>query len=238
MGPLRRTSMKRMNTGKNVVSAMLMAMLMAFVVCRALFDKTHQEIGATRNETQTNAGQVKEWRQSVRDLCTKAKSIEDVKAIEQKQMAAFLLPTEPKPLPRDDSSVKLCRNVFLDFGANVGDSSSHLINSGMVSCDRRSDLQTETMPYDFKVATHTFEFASRRNAMVGELVKLLEERTKDANGSAQQLGPEDYCYYGIEGNPTFTKRLQGIEGVVMAMQPRPVEHLHFLPNRSVPDKME
>jgi Methyltransferase FkbM domain len=114
----------------------------------------------------------------------------------------------------------MCRNVFLDFGANVGDSSSHLINSGMVSCDRRSDLQTETMPYDFKVATHTFEFPSRRNAMVGELAKLLEDRTEDANGSAQQLGPEDYCYYGIEGNPTFTKRLQDIEDVVM-------EHLHF-----------
>jgi hypothetical protein len=226
-------------TGRNV----LIAMLIALIVSQTLFD-SRKAVDATRNEVgakagqQTNAEQVKEWRQSVRDLCTKAKSIEDVKAIEQKQMAAFLLPTEPKPLPRDDSSVKLCRNVFLDFGANVGDSSSHLINSGMVSCDRKSDLQTETMPYDFKVATHTFEFASRRNAMVGELVKLLEERTKDANGSAQQLGPEDYCYYGIEGNPTFTKRLQGIEGVVMAMQPRPVEHLHFLPNRSVPDKME
>jgi hypothetical protein len=40
-------------------------------------------------------------------------------------------------------------------------------------------------------------------------------------------GPEDYCYYGIEGNPHFTDRLQKIEDFVMAMRPRPVQHMHF-----------
>jgi hypothetical protein len=221
MGSHRRTSVKRLNTGK----AVLVTLLIAVIVFQTLF-YTRKTVDTTKNETETNAKLVKEWRQSLQDLCATAKSEGDVKAVERKQMAGFLLPTEPKPLPRDDSSIKECRHVFLDFGANVGDSSAHLINSGMVSCDRKSDLQTETTPYDFKVATHTFEFVASRNAMVVQLAKLLEERAKDSNGSAQ-LGPEDYCYYGIEGNPTFTSRLQGIEDFVMAMQPRPVEHLHF-----------
>jgi Methyltransferase FkbM domain len=183
---------------------------------------------AAAEEAAANAGQVKEWRQSVRDLCTNAKSAEDVKAVERKQMTGFLLPlpAETKTRPRDDSSVKGCRNVFIDFGANIGDSSGHLLNSGMVSCDRTSDLKTGTSPYLFSVVKHNFEFASNPNAMVVALERLLEERSKHSKDSAH-LGPEDYCYYGIEGNPTFTKRLQGIEDFVMAIKPRPVEHMHF-----------
>lgn len=41
-------------------------------------------------------------------------------------------------------------------------------------------------------------------------------------------GPEDYCYYGVEGNPVFTGRLQALERRVMDLRPRPLRHAHFL----------
>jgi Methyltransferase FkbM domain len=197
----------------------------ALVLSRTLAPKA-VDIETTRREAEINAGQVKEWRQSLQDLCTNAKSVADVKAVDRKQMTGFLLPQESTTLPLGDSSIKACRNVFIDFGANIGDTCGHLINSGMISCDRKSDLNTETSPYLFSVVKHNFEFATNRNAMVVAIERLLEERSKHSKDSAQ-LGPEDYCYYGIEGNPTFTKRLQGIEDFVMAIKPRPVEHMHF-----------
>jgi Methyltransferase FkbM domain len=208
----------------------------ALVLSRTMIlpDGTPKQGDTSRNEAAAkeaaaNAGQVKEWRQSVRDLCTNAKSAADVKAVERKQMSGFQLPLptdESKPQPRDDSSVKVCQNVVMDYGANIGDTGGHVLNSGMAWCDRQSDLQTATNPYLFNVIKHNFEFATARNPMVVAIEGLMEEQTKHLKSSAP-LGPEDYCYYGIEGNPTFTKRLQGIEDVVMAMKPRPVEHMHF-----------
>ena len=62
--------------------------------------------------------------------------------------------------------------------------------------------------------------------------------TKDNNGpdsvppvfeeEEDELGPEDYCYYGIEGNPVFTEQLQHLEQYVTSIQPRPIGHVQFL----------
>ncbi len=40
--------------------------------------------------------------------------------------------------------------------------------------------------------------------------------------------PEDYCYYGIEGNPVFTERLLALEHRVRNTTPRPVRYAQFL----------
>jgi hypothetical protein len=65
-----------------------------------------------------------------------------------------------------------------------------------------------------------FELVRRRNKLTENLERLF---SKQKSGR----GPEDYCYYGIEGNPHFTKQLQEMEDFVMAMVPRPVQHMHF-----------
>jgi hypothetical protein len=39
--------------------------------------------------------------------------------------------------------------------------------------------------------------------------------------------PEDYCYYGVEGNPVFTDRLQSLEDFILDTRPRPLQHIHF-----------
>jgi hypothetical protein len=124
----------------------------------------------------------------------------------------------------------------MDFGANIGDTSSYLINSGMVSCDRQSDLKAGTNASHFSVVNYTFSIAHDRNMMMVDLEKLLETQSKKMRNS-MRYGPEDYCYYGIEGNPTFTKRLQGIEDFVMAIRGR-WNTCTSLPNRSELEKME
>jgi Methyltransferase FkbM domain len=177
-------------------------------------------------EAESNAAQVKLWREVLLDKCRTAKSEGDMKELETQQSMGFLLPRQPKNRPRDDSAVKMCNNVFMDMGANIGDTSGHLMNSGMVSCDRLSDLKAGTNASHFSVVNYNFSVVHNRNMMVVDLEKLFEAQSKKVK-SSKRLGPEDYCYYGIEGNPTFTKRLQEIEDFVMAIQPRPLEHMHF-----------
>jgi hypothetical protein len=41
------------------------------------------------------------------------------------------------------------------------------------------------------------------------------------------LGPEDFCYVGVEGNPVFTSRLKELEARVLGSVPKPVSAVHF-----------
>jgi hypothetical protein len=59
------------------------------------------------------------------------------------------------------------------------------------------------------------------NPLVGMLQKAM---TADPNNV---VFPENTCVYGMEGNPSFTERLQKLENLVMGMKPRPVRHLHI-----------
>jgi hypothetical protein len=40
--------------------------------------------------------------------------------------------------------------------------------------------------------------------------------------------PEEYCYYGVEGNPHFTQRLQALEERMNNATPRLLQRAHFL----------
>ena len=131
------------------------------------------------------------------------------------------MPTPPlEPHHLSYAAVQWCRHVVMDFGANIGDTSGHLIDAGVFTCDRNTDLH-EAAPFShFNIETKQFELVQRRNKLTENLERLLHELGSDR-------GPEDYCYYGIEGNPHFTERLQSIEDHVMAIRPRPVQHMHF-----------
>eukprot|EP00957_Ditylum_brightwellii_P173633 13219893-Ditylum_brightwellii.AAC.1 len=39
--------------------------------------------------------------------------------------------------------------------------------------------------------------------------------------------PEEYCYYGVKGNPVLTKQLKQLEQRVLQSIPRPVLLAHF-----------
>ena len=123
--------------------------------------------------------------------------------------SAKLQKQTPKP------SISRCKNVVLDFGANVGDTAGHLIDAGLPACE--SDTKSNTYP---RLMLGDRDLQSGRWNMVTKFLKQM----MDAN----KLFPEDYCYYGIEGNPVFTERLQGIEDYISTIDPSPLAHASFL----------
>lgn len=169
----------------------------------------------------TNAKQLKAWRQGLRDLCQAAKSVKDLEAIAARQLSGFLMPSVRAPQPRNDNAVKVCKNVVLDFGANIGDTSGHVVDVGLISCDRTADFPEAVADAShFNIQIKQFELVKKRNMLTANLEKLMQAQDP-------LTGPEDYCYYGVEGNPHFTERLQHIEDFVMAIRPRPIQHMHF-----------
>jgi Methyltransferase FkbM domain len=174
----------------------------------------------TNFDVTANAKSIKLWRQNLRDQCQAATSETDMVPIATNQISGFSMPELRIPQPRNEKAVRFCRHVVMDFGANIGDTSGHLVDSGMISCDRKVDLNSATLSSHFNIETKKFELVQRRNKLTENLERLLTEQESGR-------GPEDYCYYGIEGNPHFTERLQAIEDHVMAIRPRPVQHMHF-----------
>jgi len=168
-----------------------------------------------------NAAQVKTWRKAIRSQCAAAKNKDDVLSIQKAIQDGFAMPSDPTPQPRDDRAVKRCKRVVVDFGANIGDTSGKMIDAGLVGCNRHNDLKASIPHPSFHVENKKFEFLNReRNPLTRNLVQLMHEFD-------ESVGVEDYCYYGIEGNPVFTKRLQVLEDHIMGIRPRPIEHLHF-----------
>lgn len=150
-------------------------------------------------EQRNNAISIKHWRETA-----------DCKTA----IPNFALPKQPELVHKSSAAVTPCQNVVMDFGANIGDTSGKVMDAGLVhkTCDDQFVV--------FDVVEKQFKNAKKQNMLVQQFVKLME--TRDA-----KTGPEDYCYYGVEGNPVFTERLQTIENTVMGMRPRPIQHMHF-----------
>jgi hypothetical protein len=90
----------------------------------------------------------------------------------------------------------------------------------MHSC-KRTDLKTELAAPVFNTESRQIEDPKKgRNPLVGQFEHLMQ-------GFGPLTGPEDYCYYGVEGNPVFTDRLQSLEDFILDTRPRPLQHIHF-----------
>jgi hypothetical protein len=170
-----------------------------------------------------NAAEIKTMRNDINQICQAAKTLEDVEAVRNINKVGFTLPVERTEQPRDERAVKRCKHAVLDFGANIGDTSGKLIDAGLHGC-KRDDLKTEIPGPIFNTELRQFvdPGAKRRgrNPLVRQFEGLME-------GFGPLRGPEDYCYYGVEGNPVFTDRLQSLEDFVMGTRPRPLQLLHF-----------
>jgi hypothetical protein len=172
-------------------------------------------------EIEDNARKVKLLRQTIRNQCDAAKSVTDLVRTSANQIAGYKVPGARIPTVHDTINVvQRCKNVVMDFGANIGDTAGHVIDSGMISCDRNRELGGDTLHTHLNVETRQFESVQKQNRLTKHLHKLISK------GDSNQ-GPEDNCYYGIEGNPHFTQQLQKLEDYVMAINPRPIQHMHF-----------
>lgn len=174
----------------------------------------------TPEKVAENQRKMKEVRAYYKDRCTKVKNSKDMEDYNG-AMVSFFTQTPPKiERPRGDAAVVPCRSVVMDFGANIGDTSGHVMDAGMLQCDRQKDLALTSPFVHFDTVSKKFVEIKRRNPLTRQLVHLMQE-------FGPEIGPEDYCYYGVEGNPVFTNRLRAIEDHVMQMTPRPIQHMHF-----------
>lgn len=117
-------------------------------------------------------------------------------------------------------SAPACPLIFVDFGANVGDSLGKFIDAGVTSeCG------------DVIYAGYSIEKGKMINKDKKQSNRLTKWARQVLHETSRQVGktlsPEHYCYFGIEGNPRFTERLQALEARVMHTKPRPLRHAFF-----------
>jgi FkbM family methyltransferase len=140
-------------------------------------------------------------------------------------------------------NLRKCQHVFIDLGSNVGDSLHKMVDSFLPEFD--SGALTRKTGEGIKLH-HIFNTTTGNigpgyyNGYKGNLMKWLlskwvreviteyNEYNKIAEKNVTEVFPEDYCFYGVEGNPLFTSLLRQQEINVMNMIPRPVRHIHFL----------
>lgn len=149
--------------------------------------------------------------------------------------------TRHEDFSRDDTDLLLipCRYTFLDFGANIGDSLGKFIDAGLDPCPEKGitknphlDLNIDRSNNYEQTKAVVVQFHERENVLVRSSRTILNQQQHRKSDS---VGPEDYCYYGVEGNPQFTERLQRLERRILqqghnssSSSTRPVQHVHFL----------
>lgn len=183
-----------------------------------------------------NAAKVKEWRENVLDSCKSAKTDEDMVSV-RKTAEAFsssLHENESKGNKdlQNEYFVQKCPFVFLDLGSGAGDTIGQFIDAGMVGC-RRSDSDMFSFdPFHFDVDTGTFKDVEGTRR--GEKDEDFTDWVKTSIDSFYPgLGPEDYCVYGVEGNPLLKIDLIKLERHINRMDPRPLRHLHFFTETAI-----
>ena len=113
-----------------------------------------------------------------------------------------------------------CEYTLLDLGANVGDTFRKLIDAGLPKIDNHQWLFDIDKP---GVGSTCYNCPPREKDARRETWTLPNYLKTNMKG----MEPEDFCYYGVEGNPVFTSRLKELEIKVLNMHPRPVRHVHF-----------
>ena len=119
--------------------------------------------------------------------------------------------------------LKKCKYVFIDFGANVGDTLRKFIDSYIPQFpggkQRMLDVYNGRIPLDKQYGGRRMDNKWGLHRWIQQVMDSMKDK---------RVYPEDYCYYGIEGNPAFTQMLALQELSVNTMNPRPVRYAHFL----------
>jgi len=189
-------------------------------------------------QTNENHKRIETKRQRFRDLCEANSSTEEL----TQYLYDFFEPGLP-----DDPDVKSerrklhldniaenftypCQFTFLDFGANVGDSLTKLINIDLPKCPGKK-IKTSRIEYRDKRFDMRVVPFNKRLKIFNVLMKWIGGKELVAferkSSVGRRIRPEEFCYFGIEGNPVFSSRLELMEQKAMRASPRPVRYAHF-----------
>jgi hypothetical protein len=184
-----------------------------------------------------NAKEMKEWRETTEKGCQEILAQNQTKQVVSQQKEEFEISAISKftfpnvstlsAQPFGHIKYEYCRNTFIDLGTNIGDSIGHFVDNSLDPCTHlwmkkfpKTQKQIPRPHLDVTKA-EIYNTGYRRNPLAEMLQKAL---TADPNNIVY---PENTCVYGMEGNPTFTERLQKLENFIMGTKSRPVRHLHI-----------
>mmetsp|Transcript_37215 Transcript_37215/g.42479 ORF Transcript_37215/g.42479 Transcript_37215/m.42479 type:complete len:442 (-) Transcript_37215:449-1774(-) len=134
-------------------------------------------------------------------------------------------------------NLRKCKHVILDFGSNIGDSLIKIIDSSLPEFDSGVSPDGKKLHHSLNVKSGNvgdgvYDF--RKGDPKWILPKWIKQTIHNYNVlkknqfKTNHVHPEDYCFYGVEGNPHFTSLLREQEIQIMNMVPRPIRHIHFL----------
>jgi len=185
-----------------------------------------------------NARNVKIWRSKIQTTCDTAQTEEDMaKILTMARDEAFPfsgLGLEQKIIDPDflpGKHIKICPYVFIDFGSGVGDTVMDFMDSGLVGCKLSKNSPKELLPRSFDPmhfhADGTLQSTTKygRDEVNHEFKSWAQDRVHNFDPS---FGPEDYCVYGVEGNPKLKHKLKSLENNIARMEPSPLQHVHFM----------
>jgi len=151
------------------------------------------------------------------------------------------------------ATYKHCKHVFIDLGANIGDTLAEFSEGHFDLCTplwtkaiareidgaepKLSRMQAATMHDISRIAINmnTLQYSAdkrERNDIAALFYDYLDPQAMTPVGMSSSSNKhrntfrEDMCAYALEGNPTFTARLNKLENMLMMMKPRPMEHVH------------
>ena len=190
-------------------------------------------------EAMRNAYEVKAWRDNLKQACDDVESEDDMLKVRQAALNPFPQQKHENESKENEdlqpaNAVQRCPFVFLDLGSGVGDSIGNFIDAGLPGCQNPdySFLSFDAMHFDVDTGIISDAPGYRRGEADGEFEMWLKERMTHFYYS---MGPEDYCVYGVEGNPILKPDLLKLERHILRMEPRPFRHLHFFTETVVHD---
>mmetsp|Transcript_23719 Transcript_23719/g.39228 ORF Transcript_23719/g.39228 Transcript_23719/m.39228 type:complete len:451 (+) Transcript_23719:54-1406(+) len=174
-----------------------------------------------------NSRQVQEWRKGFHE----AAAIRDTK---KRRSETEKFATNPF----DIQTIRKCKHVFLDFGANVGDTLLKFVDTFNPKFESKAS-EGNIMYHQLNTTTGSLgpmlygriTSSNTKKAPYWILPPWIKGKIEKYNAdknTGPPVHPEDYCYYGVEGNPHFTSLLRHHEINMLNMVPRPVRHVHFL----------
>lgn len=162
------------------------------------------------------------------------------------------------------NNTRQCIYTFLDVGVQGGNTLRKFIETGMVPCQTKFILEPQYDILSHSIVNHQ-QYYGDENGIGADILdeydiedqkeinsltnsrlslwlrKVIDEHSNQISKRTNEnkLQPEDYCYYGIEGNPYYNKILYEIEKHIMidtsiassssSIQddPRPVRLVHY-----------
>jgi hypothetical protein len=190
----------------------------------------------TATKTSSSITSMKEWRtasiQTCQEFIESVSNDIDPTALEKKEqlerslISQLTLPTKSSPqVPLvQQQPYRRCKNVFIDLGTNIGDSVGYFTDNAIDLCSPvwagkfpKTEFNADFPRPHLDVSSLHVE---HKGNPVNPLFVLLQEQ-------AGNIPSESFCVYGMEGNPTFTRRLRQLENFIREVQPTIFQHVHI-----------